>query len=224
MPPGKLFSKVQWPAILAVLIGCTVPYLVFGEFSLLTTLGVVIALWTIMSAGLDPVLSLFGKGPRLTRSMVAMQIAHLGLGLTVLGITVTSSYSVITDEGMQPGETRDIGGYTFRFEGTRSVKGPNYEAIQGVFEISRDGELLNQMLPEKRIYRVQTNPMSEAAIEAGWSKDLFIALGESLGAGAWSVRIQNRPLIRFIWFGCLVMALGGIIAVSDPRYRRKQAA
>jgi len=223
MEPAALGKRLRWVALLSVAAGIGVPYLVFGELSVLTALGVVIALWTIFSTGLEPFKALLGKGPRLTRGMVAMQLAHLGLGLTVLGITVTSSYSVITDEGMRPGDTRDIGGYTFRFEGIREVTGPNYEAIQGVFAVLRSDEQYTELLPEKRIYRVQTNPMSEAAIEGGWGRDLFIALGESLGDGAWSVRIQHRPLIRFIWFGCLIMALGGLVGVSDPRYRKRAA-
>jgi cytochrome c-type biogenesis protein CcmF len=221
MEPSVLVQRLRWPAAIALVLGISLPYLVFGSSSVLTALGVTIALWTMASVLLDPVSRVFGKGPRLTRSMVAMQLAHFGLAMTVLGITVTSSYSVITDEGMKPGETRDIGGYIFRFEGTRDVQGPNYAAIQGVFTVTRDGKPVAEMLPEKRVYRVKTNPMSEAAIVGGLSKDLFIALGESLGAGAWSVRIQHRPLIRFIWFGCLVMALGGLVALSDPRYRRK---
>jgi cytochrome c-type biogenesis protein CcmF len=223
MEPAQLMKQLRWPAIIAVTAGVILPYLVFGSFSLLTTLGVIIALWTICSALLDPARKITGKAPRLTRGMVAMQLAHIGLGMTVLGITVTSSYSVITDEGMKPGDTREISGYTFRFDGVRDKQGPNYEAIQGLFTVSRGEQPYTELRPEKRIYRVQTNPMSEAAIEAGWGKDLFVALGESLGAGAWSVRIQHRPLIRFIWFGCLVMALGGLIGVSDPRYRKRAA-
>jgi cytochrome c-type biogenesis protein CcmF len=221
MEPAELVRRLKWPALIAVVGGTTVPWLIFGDFSLLTTLGVIIGTWTIGSALLDPIRKLVGKGPRLTQGMFAMQLAHLGLGMTVLGITVTSSYSVETDEGMRPGETVDIGGYEFRFEGTRNVTGPNYDAIQGIFTISRDGTAFTELRPEKRIYRVQTNPMTEAAIDAGWRRDLFVALGESLGQEAWSVRIQYKPLIRFIWFGCIVMALGGIVAVSDPRYRRK---
>jgi cytochrome c-type biogenesis protein CcmF len=220
--PRELMRKLRWPAIIAVLVGVIVPYAVFREFSLLTSLGITIALSTIGAALLDPIRNIAGKGPRLTRGMVAMQIAHLGLGMTVLGITVTSSFSIITDEGMRPGDVREIGGYTFRFDGLRDVRGPNYEAVQGIFTVSRGEQPVTELRPEKRVYRVQTSPMSEAAIEAGWGRDLFIALGESLGAGAWSVRIQHRPLIRFIWFGCLVMALGGLVGVSDPRYRRKQ--
>ncbi|NND53490.1 MAG: c-type cytochrome biogenesis protein CcmF, partial [Gammaproteobacteria bacterium] len=195
------------------------PWAVFGELSLLTGLGIVIGFWTVTSALLEPAKQIAGKGSRFNRSAIAMQMAHLGLGLTILGITVTSSFSVVTDEGMRPGETKDIGGYSFTFEGTRDVAGPNYEAIQGVFTVKRAGENYTELLPEKRIYRVQTNPMTEAGIDAGWGRDLFVALGDSLGEGAWSVRIQYKPLIRFIWFGCIVMAIGGIIAVTDRRYR-----
>jgi cytochrome c-type biogenesis protein CcmF len=221
MDPKVLLHRLRWPAGIAIVAGFAAPWLIFGQFSLLTTLGVIIGLWTVMAALLDPLEKLRGKGPRITRSMISMQIAHFGMGLTVLGITVTSSFSVITDEGMRPGDEREISGYTFRFEGIREVEGPNYDAVQGVFSVFLDDELYTEMLPEKRIYRVQTNPMSEASIKAGWGRDLFIALGERLGDGAWSVRIQYKPLIRFIWFGCLIMALGGIVAVSDPRYRQR---
>ena len=224
MEPSALVNRLRWPALLAVVLGLAVPYLVFGSSSVLTAIGVTIALLTMLSVLIDPARKLLGKGPRFTRGMVAMQLAHFGLAMTVLGITVTSSYSVITDEGMKPGDTREIGGYIFRFDGTRDVAGPNYAAIQGVFTVTRDEAMVTELLPEKRVYRVKTNPMSEAAIQGGWGRDLFVALGESLGNGAWSVRIQHRPMIRFIWFGCLVMALGGLVAVSDPRYRRKQAA
>jgi cytochrome c-type biogenesis protein CcmF len=223
MEPMELVRLLRVPAAVAVVAGIGIPVLIFGEFSLLTTLGVTIGLWTMMSALLNPVKKLVGKGPRFTRGMVGMQLAHLGLGMTVLGITVTSSFSVVTDEKMEIGQKIDISGYTFRFDGIRDVQGPNYDAVQGVFTVYHDGAEYTEMRPEKRIYRVQTNPMTEAGIEAGWGRDLFIALGERLGNGAWSVRIQYKPLIRFIWFGCLVMALGGIVAVSDPRYRSRDA-
>jgi cytochrome c-type biogenesis protein CcmF len=219
--PKELFLRLRWPILVAIIGGIVLPLVLFGSVSFLTALGITIGLWTIMSALMNPVQKLRGKGPRITRAMVAMQVAHLGMGLTILGITVTSSYEVVTDEGMQPGDTREISGYTFHFVETRNVEGPNYDGIQGVFNISRNDKEVSQLLPEKRIYRVQTSPMTEAAIDDGWSRDLFVALGERLGNGAWSVRIQYKPMIRFIWFGCLVMALGGIISISDPRYRRR---
>ncbi|MGI9290943.1 MAG: heme lyase CcmF/NrfE family subunit, partial [Gammaproteobacteria bacterium] len=222
MEPRELVRTLKIPALVAIVGGVIAPVVIFGEFSLLTTLGVIIGLWTIMSVMLDPVKKLAGKGPRFTRSMVGMHMAHLGLGLTVIGITVTSAFSVETDEGMQPGEEIEISGYTFRFDGLNDVVGPNYDAVQGVFTVIKSGEEFTELRPEKRVYRVQTNPMSEAGIQAGWGRDLFVALGERLGNGAWSVRIQYKPLIRFIWFGCIVMALGGLVAVSDPRYRRRK--
>jgi cytochrome c-type biogenesis protein CcmF len=225
MELAELARRLRWPALIALIAGIALPYLLYGSVSLLTAIGVMIALFTIGASLLDPLQTAFGKGPRLTRAMLAMQLAHFGLAITVLGITVTSSYSVITDEGMKPGDSRDISGYNFRFDGLRDVRGPNYEAIQGVFTVTRSATGRSQeLLPEKRIYRVQTNPMTEAAIESNWNGDLFIALGESLGAGAWSVRIQDRPLIRFIWFGCLIMAFAGIVAISDPRYRKATGA
>jgi cytochrome c-type biogenesis protein CcmF len=125
---------------------------------------------------------------------------------------------------MRPGDTREIGGYTFRFDETLPITGPNYEGIQGVFTVSRNDTELTQLKPEKRVYRVQTNPMTEAGIQGGLGRDLFIALGEQLGRGAWSVRIQYKPLIRFIWLGCIVMVIGGLVAISDPRYRQRVTA
>ena len=217
--PAELARRLKWPAAIGLIGGVALPWLIFGSVTLLTALGVTVALWTMASALLDPALKLIGKGPRLTRSMVSMQLAHFGLGITVLGITVTSAFAIVTDEGMQPGQVANVGGYEFRFDGTRPVTGPNYEAIQGIFTVSRSGDAVNELRPEKRIYRVQTNPMTEASIDAAWNRDLFVALGESLGEGAWSVRIQYKPLISFIWGGCLIMALAGLLAISDPRYR-----
>jgi cytochrome c-type biogenesis protein CcmF len=221
MDPMLLVRQLRIPAGIAIVGGIGLPLIVFREFSLLTTLGVIIGLWTVLSALLTPAGQLLGKGPRFSRSMFAMQLAHFGMGITVLGITVTSSFSVVTDQGMKPGDEVEISGYTFRFDGLRDVQGPNYDAVQGVFTVSEAGKEYTELRPEKRIYHVQNNPMTEAGIDAGWGRDLFIALGERLGKGAWSVRIQYKPLIRFIWFGCIIMALGGLIAVSDPRYRRK---
>jgi cytochrome c-type biogenesis protein CcmF len=223
MPARELMHKLKWPAALAVVGGVLVPWAIFGSVTLLTAVGVTVALWTMASALLDPAMKLRGKGPRYTRSMISMQMAHFGMGITVLGITVTSAFSVVTDEGMRPGELVEVGGYEFRFEGTRNVTGPNYEAVQGIFSVARDGTTFNELLPEKRIYRVQTSPMTEASIDASWNRDLFVALGESLGEGAWSVRIQYKPLISFIWGGCFIMAFAGLISLSDPRYRRRNA-
>jgi len=212
--------RLKWPALAAVAIGLLGCVFLASEFNVLTAVGVIAGLWTVLAASWDPVRKLFGKGPRITRAMLGMQAAHIGLGLTVIGITVTSSYSIETDHAIKPGESVEVAGYDFKFERYGPVTGPNYRATQGAFTISKDGVEQTELLPEKRVYLVQKNPMTEAGIDAGWSRDLFVAMGDQLGEDAWSVRIQYRPMIRFIWFGCLIMALGGLIAVSDKRYRR----
>ena len=216
---SALWRRLRWIALAALIGGISLPLIFYGTATVLTGVGIVAGLWLILSAARDPVARLFGKGPRLTQSMVAMQLAHAGLGLFVLGVTVTSSYSIETDQRIAPGQTVTVAGYTFHFEPPRQVAGANYTALRSDIEITRDGRPVTVLSPEKRIYRVQKSPMTEADIDSGWRHDLFVALGENLGQNAWSVRIQYKPLIRFIWFGALVMALGGLIAVTDRRYR-----
>jgi cytochrome c-type biogenesis protein CcmF len=120
---------------------------------------------------------------------------------------------------MRAGQSREVAGHTFEMREFRQVQGPNYSAIEGVVEIRKDGDFVGEVHPQKRRYLVQQSPMTEAGIEVHWNKDLFIALGDQLSRDSWSVRIQYKPMIRFIWLGCIVMALGGLIAVTDRRYR-----
>ncbi len=220
----KTLMRLRWPALAALIVGLGGMAFIAKEFSLLTAVGLVAGIWTVFSASWDPLLRLFGKGPRITLSMLGMQVAHIGLGLTVIGITVASSYSIETDHAVKVGESVEVAGYDFQFNSVGNIVGPNYEGVQGQFSISKDGAAEADVAPEKRVYRVRKSPMTEAGIDGGWSRDLFVAMGDPLGEDAWSVRIQYRPMIRFIWFGCLIMALGGIIAVSDKRYRGNPAA
>jgi len=110
------------------------------------------------------------------------------------------------------------------FKGTRPITGPNYRGLRAEMAVSRQGEPVDTLYPEKRAYLVRSSPMTEAGIDAGWSRDVFVALGDDLGEGAWSVRIQYKPLVRFIWLGALVMALGGMVAATDRRYRQRALA
>jgi len=214
-----LFRRLRGLAVIALLGGIAVPIVFYGTNTVLTAVGMVAGLWLIFSSCRDPVARLFGKGPRLTQAMIGMQLAHLGVGLFVLGVTTTSSFSIETDQRIVPGESVTVADYTIEFGTPRQVAGPNYTAMRSEMKISRDGKPVTVLYPEKRMYRVQKSPMTEADIDSGWRHDLFIALGEDLGQNAWSVRIQYKPLIRFIWFGTLVMALGGLVAVTDRRYR-----
>jgi len=211
--------RLRWLALAAIIAGIGAPLAAFGANSALAAVGVTAGLWVSMAALRDPVLRLLGKGPRITRSMFGMQLAHLGLGLFILGVTVTSAFSIETDQRIVRGESVEVAGYSILFKDLYTVDGENYTAVRGDMVITRNGKPVTVLHPEKRIYRVQTSPMTEAGIDAGWTRDLFVALGEDLGKNAWSVRIQYRPMIRYIWFGCLVMAFGGVIAISDRRYR-----
>jgi cytochrome c-type biogenesis protein CcmF len=159
----------------------------------------------------------------LSRAQWGMTLAHFGIGIFILGVTITSSYNVETDRAARPGDRWEVAGYEFVFRGVRNFDGVNYSGVEGEFEVRRNGSLVTVMTPEKRTYRVQQSPMTEAAIDGGWRRDLFVALGDPLGDGSWSVRIQYKPLIRFIWYGALIMAFGGLLAATDPRYRRQAA-
>ena len=137
-----------------------------------------------------------------------------------MGITLTSIYSTEKDLRLEPGQSYELGGYSFTFNGVEMTDGANYRASRGDIDVTRDGRDIAKMQPEKRIYLVQRMPMTEAAIDAGLTRDLFVAMGEPLGSeGAWSVRIYHKPYVRWIWLGALIMSLGGILAASDRRYR-----
>jgi cytochrome c-type biogenesis protein CcmF len=213
--------RLRLLALAAVIAGVAIPTLVYGGGGLLTMAGVTAGVWLLGASLRDPVLQMLGRGPRLTQAGLGMCIAHFGLGLCVLGITVTSAFNVISDQRIGVGETVQAGEHTVRFVGTRPVMGPNYRGLRAEMEVSRAGVPVATLYPEKRTYLVRSSPMTEAGIDAGWSRDLFVALGDDLGENAWSVRIQYKPLVRFIWLGALVMALGGLVAATDRRYRER---
>jgi cytochrome c-type biogenesis protein CcmF len=157
------------------------------------------------------------------RSYYGMILAHLGVAVFIVGITMVSNYGVEKDIRMSPGDTADIAGYEFKFEGVSNYPGPNYNAHRGRFLVSQEGKLIATLEPEKRTYFVQTRPMTEAAIDPGLTRDLYVSLGESLGGGDWSLRLYYKPYVRWIWLGSIFMALGGILAITDRRYRTARA-
>ena len=137
-----------------------------------------------------------------------MSIAHFGVGVFTIGVAGVEAYKIEKDVALKPGQSVQIAGYTFDFRGVHNVEGPNYSAVEGEFDVTRKGALVRVLRPQKRTYRVQTMPMTEAAITVGWTRDLFVALGDPLGGDAWSVRIQYKPLIRYIWLGAMLHGLG----------------
>jgi cytochrome c-type biogenesis protein CcmF len=210
-------------ALIAVASALVVPALAWGSFHWLTVVGVAAAGLVILSALYEPFDRLRHR-QRIPASVLGMCLAHLGVGLFTLGVTVTQSYRIEKDIALSPGERFELRDYTFEFVSTRPVQGPNYQAIEAEVRVLRGARLVTVLHPQKRVYRVQQSPMTEAGIEAGWNRDLFVAMGEDLGDGAWSLRLQYKPMVRFIWLGALVMALGGLVAVTDRRYRLQRTA
>ncbi len=205
----------------ALMIALTVAVVVYARVSVLTVVGLTAGLWLTYSALREPISRLRHR-QTLSAAVLGMSIAHFGVGLFTIGVTTVESYKIEKDLAMKPGDTAEIAGYTFAFRDLRDLNGPNYTAVEGEFEITRNDAQVARLRPQKRIYRVQTSPMTEAGISVGWTRDLFVALGDDLGNGAWSVRIQYKPLIRYIWLGALLMALGGLTATTDRRYRTRR--
>lgn len=156
-----------------------------------------------------------------------MQLAHLGVAVFIIGVTLVTGYQAEKDVRMNMGESVTVGGYDFRMMRVTDVNGPNYRAARAEIEVSKDGKFFRSMFPEKRAYLVSENAMTETAIDTGLFRDLYISLGEPLPGGAWSVRVHYKPFVTWIWGGALLMAMGGGLAVSDRRYAiaaRKQRA
>ena len=157
-----------------------------------------------------------------------MHMAHIGIAVFVVGVTMVSSFQEEKDVKMAPGETVSVAGYSFTFVGVKAVEGPNYVAAQGEFDLAVDGKFLLKMNPEKRTYHSSQMPMTEAAIDAGLLRDVYVSLGEPIDRarpeGEWAVRVYYKPFVDWIWGGCVLMALGGLLAILDRRYRVKSRA
>src|SRR5215212_7230742 len=217
---GDIVRRLRWPALVAVVAGLGLPFLM-GRWSPLVALGLMLAVW-IAASGMLQVRERL-KLARPPWSFWGMQVAHLGIATFVVGVTLVKGYEVEKDVRMAFGDTVEIGGYSVRLAGVREVAGPNYIAQRGEVELSKDGRLLRTLAPEKRLYGSSQMPMTETAIDSGFTRDLYVSMGERLdGAGpsaAWSVRVYYKPFVVWIWGGCLLMALGGALAAADRRYR-----
>ncbi len=220
MPGDALVGRLRVPALAALVLGIAVPFVVFGATSVLTALAATIAAWVCFSSLLDPFRRIvFRTGAPLTRGQIGMYLAHFGVGIFMLGATIVSAYNFEHDFSARPGDRVQAGGYELVFNGMRKVEGPNFVADEGEFELRDDGEVVAVLQPQIRIYDVQREAMTEAAIHTNVLRDVFVALGEPLGDDAWSVRMYVKPLIGFLWLGSGIMVLGGLIAISDRRYR-----
>jgi len=209
--------RLRWAAIAALVLALFAP-LAYGRWGALTSFGLLLGAW-IVGAALTALVVRLKTNTRMNSAFLGMLLAHAGIGVFVMAVTLVKSFESERDLRMAPGESVALGGYDFRFDGARDVPGPNYQAARGAVTVTRDGAPVARLSPEKRIYRVQQNAMTEAAIDYGATRHIYVSLGEPVGGGAWTVRIHIKPYVGWIWGGCLLMALGGLLALSDRRYR-----
>ena len=219
----RLWTKVRIPFLVVVLVSIALAFGTPATWAMAAGTG--FALWIASGVALglrDRLRHRQGASVRraLGRGFAGMSLAHLGAGVFIAGVTWTTGAGVERDVRLAPGESTALSGYSFRFDGVAPHLGPNYRAVRGTVHVLRDGEPYAVLHPEKRTYLAQPEPMTEAAIEPGFIRDLYVALGEPVGTdGAWTIRVQYKPLVRWIWLGPLMMAIGGLLAAGDRRYR-----
>ena len=222
----RWLSELGVPAVVCILVAIAAPWVGVGEVNVWASLSVLLAAWLVLGLVRDLQVRMRGVGSgsalfaRLTPSYLGMLMAHFGFALTLIGATFVTQFSSERDLRMEVGDAVTLNGYAFVLDELTVVEGPNYAADRGIFSVSVDGQLFTTLMPEKRRYVASGQIMTEAAIDAGAMRDLYIALGEPLGDGAWSVRVQHKPLVRWIWFGALMIGVGGLTTSFDRRYRR----
>lgn len=230
---SHLRNRMLWLGAISLGLGVLLPLIWLGAVDVRVVLTVMLGLWIVLSHGLDLVRRL-----RSTRGMppggyLGMLTAHIGFAVTLIGVGLTSQLTVERDVPMQPGENLVVAGYQFTFVGVSEERGPNYIAQRGQLIVNPEGAAAGggaaalgpgafTLLPEKRRYMAGGNIMTEAAIDAGLLRDVFVSLGEPLEGGAWALRIQVKPFVRWLWLGALLMAFGGVWAITDARYRRRR--
>ena len=221
-----LALRVKWAFAVSVATALLLP-LTMGKWSPMISFGLLLAFWILTTAVVNLRLRLAAVSGDLwsrlssqPRSYYGMLLAHCGVAVFIIGVTLVKGYETERDVRMAIGDTVAVGGYTFRFEGVENTTGPNYRAARGNVTVLQGERTLRVMHPEKRIYNAQNMPMTEAAISTGLFGDLYVSLGEPVSDGAWSVRVYRKPFVTWIWGGCIIMALGGFLALSDRRYRR----
>jgi cytochrome c-type biogenesis protein CcmF len=209
--------------VAAVVLACGLVFGIYSGGAVLTPVGATLGIWIMLSSWVDPI-DRWRRGQSVPRSVLGMTVAHTGLGLAVVALTTVQSFTIERDVALAPGASTAVGGYEFRFEGVAPVEGPNYDGVGGTIVVTRSGAPVAVMKPQKRRYSEQHQVTSETAIRLSRGSNLLLALGDDLGAGRWSVRIQIRPLVSLIWLAALIMAIGGALAASDRRYRSLRLA
>jgi cytochrome c-type biogenesis protein CcmF len=227
---ADILPRLKWAAVLVLALALVLPF-AFGRWSPFVLIGLFLGGWAIASSIIYIAMRARpGDGRSIGQALASvprahwgMAMAHFGIGVFILGVTLVKGYESTNEVRMAPGETTSVAGFSFLLKDIREIRGPNYIAAQSTMEVSRNGQLLTTMHPEKRMYMVQRMPMTEAAIDSGLFRDLYVSMGEMVEDGSWIIRVQHKPVVIWIWAGCLLMALGGLLAASDRRYRLSRA-
>ncbi len=216
---SRVLGKVWMPLAASLVIAFVLPLILAEDFKIKTVLGLFIGSWVTLAA-LMWVVSL-GRSPfKLPLASWGSVIAHIGMAMTAIGVTVVSLYDTEKDVRLEAGQSYEMAGYKFSFKKVESIKVENYTANRATMVVTQGEKHVTTIYPEKRDYGRDAMPMTEAGIDAGFTRDLFVALGEPLGKNAWSFRIYHKPFVRWIWLGAILMGLGGFLAALDKRYRR----
>ena len=211
----------HWPLLLAApVVALAIEFFVSEAIHWVVLGYETLALWILFLLGSH----IYRSGKIFNASYLGMLLGHAGIAMAIIGVAVTTYLSSGKDVRMEPGDQVTLGGYEFVFEGVEKVRGPNYISDQGVFRVTRDGQFVADLYPEKRVYPVAQNVMTEAAIDPSFWRDIYIALGEPVGESAWAVRLHIKPLVRWVWLGGLLVAIGGLVTLFDRRYRRIRLA
>jgi len=218
----KDMARRLWIAGALAIVGAIAIPMLMGGWTFLTGLGTLLSVWIAASMILQMIARLKSGIPPL--SFWGMQLGHLGVAVFVMGVTLVGGFQEEKDVRMEPGDIVTVGGHEFKFIGITAVNGPNYKAARGEFQVIRNNVPTRTLYPEKRTYVSSEMPMTEAAIDPGVTRDVYVSLGEPLEGKAWAVRVYFKPFVDWIWGGCLLMALGGICAASDRRYRMRVKA
>ncbi len=216
---ARLFKQLWLVLIVSLVAAFLLPLLWIPDFEPLMSLGLFLSSWVAFVALLW--VSRQGKSPfKQPLANWGAMLAHIGMAVTITGITLVSVYSTEKDVRLEPGQAYELGGYSFKFDGVEQAQGPNYSALRGTIIVSQSEQVVALMHAEKRDYGPGSMPMTEAGIDAGFFRDLFVALGEDLGDGAWSLRLYHKPFLRWVWLGAILMGVGGLLAALDKRYRK----
>ncbi|MCF0015893.1 heme lyase CcmF/NrfE family subunit [Pseudomonas stutzeri] len=224
--PVKWLLGMLTPVLITSVVLGGLASLLFGDFNWAVLAVSLLAAWVVIASVRDLLDKTRHKGllkgaRSLAPSYWGMHLAHLGLAVCAIGVVLTSHQSSERDLRLAPGESLSLGGYEFVFEGAVHHEGPNFTSDKATIRVFDGDKQIATLHPEKRLYTVQQMPMTEAGIDAGFTRDLYVALGEPLGDGAWAVRVHIKPFVRWIWLGALMMGLGGALAACDRRYRVK---